>query len=273
MTIKALAIDLDGTLLVGEDLPEENRLALAAAADAGYRVILATARWRQLAERVQSEVGINEPLIACSGAQVYLPATGIDLYDARLPDDFIKELTALCDSHRCIATMTVDDHTLLKLAGEPDKRHVPEEMTWVPQLAGNLNAAPRIATTQGTELNALIKSDLKPRFKETVNIFDSMGPSGKLVLTITAKQADKGAALLATCEHLKISPEEVLAFGDAENDLAMFAVAGAAVAMGNASDDIKGLADHVTLRNDEAGVAAAVNQLLEGSLTLSGNRS
>ena len=48
----ALAIDLDGTLLVGESLSRRNRDAVKAASEAGYHVIIATARWRQLAQRI-----------------------------------------------------------------------------------------------------------------------------------------------------------------------------------------------------------------------------
>ena len=47
MSYKALAIDLDGTLLVGESLSERNRNAVKLASDAGFKVIIATARWRQ----------------------------------------------------------------------------------------------------------------------------------------------------------------------------------------------------------------------------------
>ena len=52
MTFKALAIDLDGTLLVGDDLSERNRVAVKAAHDAGFEIIIATARWRHMAQRI-----------------------------------------------------------------------------------------------------------------------------------------------------------------------------------------------------------------------------
>ena len=73
MTFRAFAIDLDGTLLVGEDLPADNITALRAACDAGYQIIIATARWAQMACRIADQIGITGPVIACSGAQVYVP--------------------------------------------------------------------------------------------------------------------------------------------------------------------------------------------------------
>ncbi len=59
-----------------------------------------------------------------------------------------------------------------------------------------------------------------------------------------------------------LQPREVVAFGDADNDVEMFRVAGASVAMGQASDEVKAKATAVTLRNDEAGVARAIERLL-----------
>jgi hydroxymethylpyrimidine pyrophosphatase-like HAD family hydrolase len=59
-----------------------------------------------------------------------------------------------------------------------------------------------------------------------------------------------------------LQPRDVVAFGDAENDIEMFRVAGASVAMGQAGDDVKAKATAVTLRNDEAGVARAIERLL-----------
>ena len=98
---------------------------------------------------------------------------------------------------------------------------------------------------------------------DRVNIFDSIGPSGKVILTITAKDATKGAALRAACAHLGVPPSAAVAFGDAENDLAMFAAAGAAVAMGQASAEVQAAATYVSKPHDQDGVAHAIGILLE----------
>lgn len=73
----------------------------------------------------------------------------------------------------------------------------------------------------------------------------------------------KGTALLRMCASLGVDPSEAVAFGDAENDLAMIKSAGLGIAMGNASDDLKAQADFVTATNMEDGVAAAVERLLK----------
>jgi HAD superfamily hydrolase (TIGR01484 family) len=262
MRFRALAIDLDGTLLVGEELPAANRDAVRAAVDAGLEVVIATARWHQMATRVGREIGLEGPVIACSGAQVHLPAESRDIFDERLPADFVAELFAICDAERCVATVTFDREVLLKLDGAPDRSQMPPEMHWVPRLTGADPAMPRVAAIQGSAVNARIRAELEPRYEGRVHFFDSIGPSGKVILTITAATASKGAALSAACAHLGVDPREVVAFGDAENDLEMFRVAGASVAMGQALPFVKSAATWVTSRNDDAGVAKAIRRLL-----------
>jgi len=267
MQYKAFALDLDGTTLVGDDLPEANKLALQRAAAAGYEIIVATARWIQMAQRVADEIGTPSVAIACSGAQVHDPRVAEDIFDKRLPTEFVDELFSLCNNTRCIATVTVSERVLLKLDGEPDPALLDEEMDWVPQLTLDHDNLPRIAAIQGSTVCSHIKEVLKPKFADTVNVFDSIGPNGKLVLTITAKAASKGAALQAACDHLGIAPAQVIAFGDAENDLAMFELAGASVAMGQASDEVKAAATYVSSANFAGGVANAVDLILrEGRL-------
>lgn len=262
MKYQALAFDLDGTLLVGEDLPLQNRDALRAAFRAGYRIIIATARWRQMAQRIQAEIGVSGPAITCSGAQVYCPDLGADIFDERLPQDFAADLYALCDEGRCIATVTVEDRVLLKLDGEPDPAQIPEEMHWVQQLTGADDSLPRVAAIQGSKVSQRIRDELQPRYRERVHFFDSIGPTGKVILTLTASTASKGDALKAACRYLKIGTDEVIAFGDSENDIEMFRAAGASVAMGQADEQTKAAATTVAAPHDEAGVAKAVEHLL-----------
>lgn len=262
MDFKALAIDLDGTLLVGEEVPEQNITALRAARDAGLQIIIATARWKQMAQRVEAAIGIQGPAITCSGAQVYVPALGRDIFDERLPEDFTRELYAICDAERCVATITVEDQVLLKLDGEPDPSAMPPEMKWVRQLKGADPSLPRVANIQGSHVYKLIRDELKPRYADRVHFFDSIGPSGKVIYTLTSSKASKGHALAEACRHLELSPSQVVTFGDAENDIEMFRISGASVAMGQADERTKAAATAVTGRNDEAGVAQAVLRLL-----------
>lgn len=267
MSFKAFAIDLDGTLLVGEEIHPDNIIALRAAKAAGIEVMIATARWSQIARRIAQQMDIEDLVIACSGAQVYDPAAGRDVFDQRLPQDFTAELFDICNNQRCIATVTFNQDVRLKLDGEPDRAGMSEEMTWVPELTVDVSDLPRIAAVQGSACVASIREQLQEKYADTVNIFDSVGPTGKNIATITAKLGTKGEALRAAAAHLNIRADEVVAFGDAENDLEMFKAAGAAVAMGQADEVTKAAATYVSKPNTEGGVAYAVQRILDtGSL-------
>lgn len=78
---------------------------------------------------------------------------------------------------------------------------------------------------------------------------------------ITARGADKGTALMTVAAHLGIDREDTVAFGDGGNDKSILQAAGTGVAMGNAPDDVKAVADYVTASVDEDGIARALEQL------------
>ena len=80
-------------------------------------------------------------------------------------------------------------------------------------------------------------------------------------LEISPANVTKASGLAELCKLLKIDISETVAVGDAPNDTEILQTAGFSVAMGNASDEIKKLADFVTLDNDNDGVAAAIDEI------------
>jgi Cof subfamily protein (haloacid dehalogenase superfamily) len=264
MKYKALAIDLDGTLLHSDERVTTRSLdALKAAQAAGLRIIIATARWYQLADRIAREIDTHEPIIACAGAQVRRPADKHDLLDLRMPEEFSSQLYTLLDARRCIACVALDEAVLLKMEGRPDPASFPPEAILLNRLTGAAHALARIVLIQGSEATAHVIEKLGDRWKESVRFVESFSSKRKSMLTLTAAGADKGAALSVACAEMGISSMEVVAFGDAEADIEMFRVAGASVAMGQASAHVKSIATAVTLTNDEDGVAFAIERMLD----------
>ena len=80
-------------------------------------------------------------------------------------------------------------------------------------------------------------------------------------LEMSPANITKGSGLIELCDFLKIDLSEAVAIGDADNDREILQTAGFSVAMGNSSDEIKNLADFVTLDNDNDGVAAAIEKI------------
>jgi Cof subfamily protein (haloacid dehalogenase superfamily) len=265
---RALAIDLDGTLLTpAEVVSPRNQAAVRAALDHGLEVIVATARWYRMAQEVAAQFSLTGPAIACSGAQVRRLGDGGDLLDRRLPPAFVSALYEICDSMRCVATVALDDEVVVKLEGNPDPASMPAGLRQTTSLASTLPQVPRIALIQGSTVNQRIVDSLAPEWSDRVRFVESISSAAKTILTLTAVGADKGEALRAACDDLGLDPAQVVAIGDADNDIEMFRVAGASFAMGQASATVKAAATAVTANNEGDGVALAIEQVLAGNLS------
>ncbi len=83
-----------------------------------------------------------------------------------------------------------------------------------------------------------------------------------VLATLRAFGLNRGNALRIIASDLAIKPEEIVAFGDNHNDIGMLRLAGLGVAMGNAHEEVKAVADYVTGSNTEEGVAAAIEELI-----------
>ena len=81
-------------------------------------------------------------------------------------------------------------------------------------------------------------------------------------INVLSPEVSKGKALAALASHLGISLDEVMAVGDGPNDVSLLTSAGLAVAMGNAPDDLKSVADYSTLDTEHSGLAAAIRKFL-----------
>jgi hypothetical protein len=81
-------------------------------------------------------------------------------------------------------------------------------------------------------------------------------------LDITPQGTNKGTAVEALCRRIGVPLERLVTLGDMENDVPMFRAAGFSIAMGNASDAVKGAARAATLTNDADGFADAVERLI-----------
>jgi Cof subfamily protein (haloacid dehalogenase superfamily) len=266
MSFRALALDLDGTLLGPDDaVSSRNRAAVMTAAAAGWHVILATARWYQLAERTAHDLGLVDPVIACSGAEVRRLRDGADLFDVRLPAAFAAALYALCDRERGMAFVYQDRDVVLSTELPRSLQALPE-VRRVDTLADGADPTPRCVLLFGDELNTHVLETLPPVWRDDVRFLTSMTSRGHAVLTLTSTEADKGLALQVACSDLEIPLSEVVAMGDSETDIEMFKVAGASVAMGQASAAVREAATWVTASHGDDGVGLAIEGLLEGRL-------
>ena len=86
--------------------------------------------------------------------------------------------------------------------------------------------------------------------------------SAPFFLELMNPNSNKGTGVAMLAEHLGLDASEVICMGDAGNDHHMIKYAGLGVAMGNATDDIKAIANHVTDTNDNDGVAKVIEEFV-----------
>ena len=108
------------------------------------------------------------------------------------------------------------------------------------------------------ELLIQLESEMKAAHSEQMEVFRS----APFFLELPPKGIDKAQSLQRLLTHLGLERESLMAFGDGFNDLSMIQFAGQGVAMANAVEEVKSIADFVTTSNEEDGIAHALEQLL-----------
>ncbi|GCE31591.1 haloacid dehalogenase [Dictyobacter alpinus] len=259
---RLLAIDLDGTLLTPQHKvsPYTLEVLQRAVAD-GMRLVIATGRVPFSFHKVISGLPLNAPQITSNGAVVIDMNTNTILYQQLVPPDYILpviEYARRLDLVFCYYTndYLYTEHELYNrhnwyLSGIP-VRDVEKIEDVYPQPCIKIGAFGDAAT-------------LIAKRRELERAF-----VGKLYVTQTAGQwleflhpaVSKANALRTITQMLDIRPEEVIAFGDNHNDIDMLRFAGLGIAMGNAHQEVKAVADYVTLRNIDDGVAVALEKFL-----------
>ena len=273
--IRLIALDLDGTLLDSQKrLSEANRAALARAAEAGALIVPTTGRFFDMMPQVVRDLPFVRYAITSNGAQVYDRATGEAVVRDEMPLDEAIAVMEILDGYDVIydcyrngwGWMT---ESLQAKAAEyaPDEHYlkmVREYRTPVPELKAHLRATASEGDVQkimlfvrgvpgaDAALSAIVR-DVGARFPD-VRITCSTHNN----LELNANTAHKGNALRRLAGHLGFTAAECMAFGDGRNDLTMIEAAGVGVAMGNAVEEVRRVADIVAPTNDEDGVASVI---------------
>jgi Cof subfamily protein (haloacid dehalogenase superfamily) len=261
MNIKLIVCDLDGTLL-GQDLALSPRLceAVRRAQAQGIQATIATGRAYPSALRFSRQLGLTAPLICSQGAQIRAPG-GAVLHESTLPRPFLPEVIALCQDRGWELAVYAGDeiYQATQLYGDDYyERWFGLPLHRVDDLLVALPADPikciAIAPDQTTgdrierELCAL-----------AAGRFQVMRSHAWFVEGL-ARGVSKGDAVARVAAQLGIRCEEVMAVGDSGNDRAMVEWAGLGVAMGNASPDVKAVADIVAPSLAEDGAAWAIER-------------
>ena len=255
--IKMVAIDCDETLVRSDNTVSEYTVnILQRLQQKGISITIATGRMYQTAKPIGTALQLgNVPMILFSGGLIQELETGDKLFEQTVPIDVVHRIFELGQHHDWHIQSYVDDHLLCHHRNWQSDRY--EQQTGaVAEFLGD-----RIFTLT-SEPNKLIAIDTEEGIDRIIDILTPLvGNEVTLVrsqrdfLEITAPNVSKGRALAQLAMDNNIGLENIISFGNAENDISMLSETGYSVAVSNAAEHVKAVAHEVCGHHNEDGVA------------------
>lgn len=239
---KLVALDMDGTFLMEDKtVSAENRKAIKAAADAGVTVMFATGRGIPNILQYVEELDLQSPIVAVNGSEVW-------------------------SSPGRLHSRTLFNPELIIQMRELALKH--DTWYWAYSVNGVFN---KDRWTDKVWDEQWLKFGYYYEDEPTLRVIrEKMFEWGEMEVTnshpfnieLNPKGISKASGLREVCRLLGIEMSQVIAMGDSLNDISMIREAGLGVAMGNAQDEVKSIADVVTASNEEHGVARIIEQYI-----------
>lgn len=239
--IKLIALDMDGTLLTTEhEVSSRTKKAIKEALSQGIHVVLSTGRGFQTCYPYAEQLNLQSYLITANGGQIWT-------VEKELLDQHLLE-TELIEKLYNLGTQVGVNMWMISTSGVfrgefPDNFYDYEWLKF------------------GCESSDKQKLDI---MIEELSHYEQLELTNSLPTNVEAnpKGVSKARALHFLCEKIGITMDQVMAAGDSLNDIKMIQEAGIGVAMGNAQEAIKKVADHITDSNNEDGVAKAIEKFV-----------
>lgn len=271
MKYRLVALDLDGTLLDSQlQIRSQTVEALQRVREQGIKVMIVTGRHHTAAYPYWHQLGLELPAICCNGTYVYdfshrRPVVGnpLTLLEAR-------ELLALVREYAIHAMVYIDD----VMAYETESPHLRNLLKWSATLPEHVR--PRIEPVDSFEQlieeaatlwKFLVAGDdtqelqaFEEEVAQRMNL--SCVRSARNRIDIAHGGNSKGHRLAEFIAQQGILPQEVMAFGDQNNDMEMLELAGLGVAMGNSREEVRNCADWVTGTNDSDAIAEVLHRFI-----------
>jgi len=253
--IKLAASDLDGTLLNEKSfISKETIEIIKSSKKEGIRWVAATGRSYKTASRLLEEAGICCDYVLLNGAE-FRENDGTLIFQKSIPDESVKRIIAMLLSEKTDFELNTDAGDFSTDCDFCDTaRPMPSEKEL---LDGKRKVQKIFIFSMKSEKLAYIKESVADMQEITLT------SSASWNLEITAREADKGSMLKQVTDYYGIKKEEVIVFGDGENDRPMFQTFLHSRAMGNAKEELKQMAEKVIETNVEHGVAKEIMRLLE----------
>ncbi len=273
--IKVIIMDVDGTLTNSEKIvTDKTRNALIKAQELGVRLVLASGRPTSGLVDLAKELKMDENnglLVSFNGSKVvdcennnvlFNKTMRVEEGQAVLEHMKKFDVKPMIDKGDYMYVNDVFDNTI-NHKGKPfniiqyESRGGKFKLCEKDDLAAFADYPLNKILTAGDPeyLQANYKEMMEP-FKDTLNCMFT----ADFFFEFTAKGIDKAKAIDTVLIPMGYKREEIIAFGDGHNDASMVKYAGIGIAMSNAVDDLKAIADEVTLSNEEDGIAYTLSK-------------
>ncbi|CAM3131943.1 hydrolase [Pseudomonas floridensis] len=262
-SVRFLLSDIDGTLLRPDhSLSQANIDAIRDLQHAGVHFTLASSRPPRAMRQVIEALNIELPTVAFNGGTI-THADGRLLVAHRIDPKAVRTCLELFATQKVAIWVFADDDWLLI---DPNGDYVDHEHhalgyepVQVDSFEPYLDRVDKIvAASKDFELLKTLEAQVNPLIEGLA----FAARSQRYYLDVTALEANKGSALVALAEYLRVDLAQTAAIGDGGNDVAMFHKAGLSIAMGQGEASVLSQADHVTGSNLEDGVATAIRRYI-----------
>lgn len=265
MNYQVLVVDVDGTILEygKKEVAKEVKDALYALQKAGVLVVISTGRMLEgvLALRQQLQMDEFAGYLICNNGGTIVKSDTLEiLYEATLSQALVDEVSAFAMKKEIAMCMMQEQKVYVyghSFGVEIEKKSIDATFMEIDQVKGyDQEKTFRINLSSDDQNLSELELELRATLKVPASIVQSMG----LFIDVMAFGIDKGHGLEKLSALTGISTSQMVAVGDGHNDIEMLKVAAMGIAMGNASEEVKQIANHVAPTVDEHGVAWVANQ-------------
>ncbi|MGM8212655.1 Cof-type HAD-IIB family hydrolase [Virgibacillus sp. W0430] len=265
-----IALDLDGTLLTDKkEISPQSRQTILRAIEMGHIVVIATGRSNRTSIQYYQQLGLVTPMVNFNGALIFNPKdrswkakhTPLENRTAMEIVDICYELNTkniLAEVQESVYLDKFDEQIVNVFQANLNAR--------APFTIGNIkNKLKENPTSLLIHPDTKSMHELRNHFSENhaeVIEHRQWGPPWHMI-EVVKKGINKAEGLKSIAQYYDIPQERIIAFGDENNDLEMIDYAGIGVAMGNAIDELKSIAKHVTVSNEEHGVSLFLESYLK----------
>ncbi len=269
---KLLACDIDGTIMNScNKLTDRTKDTLQKVVNSGIKLVIATGRsFNAIDPKIMSIKGIEYAIVA-NGSAIYDIASRKCIYKDEMDTDTAINILASTENFDVFPSVFVGAdiyanrlaYDSLLASGVEASMLNYFKMSRIP--VDNVKDFLKQKKQSVAKIFLLMNNrSEKEKIIESLALFDNVfiTSSGLNNIEIVSKTADKSTALKFIGEKFKISKNEIMSAGDSPNDIGMFKASGFSIAMGNAYDEVKKIANFVTDTNDNDGLAKALENFI-----------